>query len=134
MGRKKAPDAKELKHLLQTRVNDKKYAELQAILRQNPQKDISGLLRDILYNRRVKVYTHDLTLDNLMEELAKLRTEIRAIGININQITHKFNTYPETQKKLLYAKIAFQEYRAIEPKIERLLAIISKLSQKWLSG
>ncbi|TDW97069.1 plasmid mobilization protein [Dinghuibacter silviterrae] len=134
MGRKKTPEDKELKHRLYTRVNDRKYAELRAILDTNPQKDMSALLRDILHDRRVKVFTHDQTLDNLMEELALLRTELKAIGVNINQITHKFNTYPETTKKALYAKIAFEEYQAIDAKVNTLLVIIEKLAKKWLSA
>lgn len=134
MSRKKSPEAKELKHKLCTRVNDQKYAELQRLLQGNPKNDMSRLLRDILYNRRVKVFTKDQTLDNVMEELAKLRTEIRAIGVNINQITRHFNTYPEPSRKALYAAMAFKEYQAVEPKIDELLTIISKLGKKWLSA
>jgi hypothetical protein len=134
MGRKKVSDQAELKHRIYTRVNDKKFRELQTLLAGNPKNDMSSLLRSILYNRQVKVFTKDKTLDNLMEELAKLRTEIRAIGVNINQITRFFNTYPEPQKKALYAKMAFREYLAIEVKIDELLTIITKLAKRWLSA
>jgi hypothetical protein len=133
MGRKTVSDREELKHRLFTRVNDRKYEELQRLLLRNPKNDMSSLLRNIIHNRPVKVVTKDLTLDNLMEELAKLRTEIKAIGVNINQITKKFNTYPEPSRKAFFAKVAFQEYQAIEPKIDQLLTIISKLAKKWLS-
>ena len=134
MGRKKLPGKEELKHRLYTRVNDQKLEELRALLRRNPQADMSGLIRDILYNRPVRVITRDTTLDDVMEELARLRTEIRSIGVNINQITRLFNTFPEMQRKQLYARIAFKEYQAMEPKIEQLLAIISKLGKRWLSA
>jgi hypothetical protein len=134
MGRRKVKQDMELKHRLYTRVNDRKLQELQALLRQNPRNDMSSLIRDILHDRKVKVFVKDNSLDNVMEELAKLRTEIRAIGVNINQITRLFNTYPEPHRKAAYAKIAFREYQAIEPKIEELLLIISKLAKRWLSG
>jgi hypothetical protein len=134
MGRKKASESKELKHKLCTRVNSEKYAQLQDILAKRPNPDMSGLIRDILHNRPVKVFTKDKTFDNVMEELARLRSEIRAIGVNINQITRFFNTYPEPQRKALYAKMAVKEYLALEPKIEELLTIVSKLGKKWLSG
>lgn len=133
MGRKKTREKEALKHKLFTRVNDTKFKEFQDLLRRNPNKDMSSLLRDILYNRQVKVYIYDKSLDMVMEELAALRAEIRAIGININQVTRLFNTYPEQRKKEFYAKIAFKEYLRIEVKIDLLLAIISKLSKKWLS-
>src|SRR5690348_13640086 len=119
MGRKKAGEQNALKHEVKTRVNEKKYQELTAILSKNPNKDMSSLVRDILSNRPIKIYTHDRSLDLVMEELALLRGEIRAIGININQITRLFNTYPQTRRKEFYAKFAFKEYLGIELKIER---------------
>lgn len=129
---KKVLEADELKYLIHTRVGKQKYEELQKLLAQNRYNDMSSLLRDFLHNRPIKVFTRDLTLDNLMEELARIRTEIKAIGVNINQITKRFNTYPEPQRKAFYAKMAFEEYRAVQPKIDRLLDIVSKLSKKWL--
>jgi hypothetical protein len=134
MGRGRAIEEEALKYKLETRVNKKTYQDLQRILSQNPNKDMSSLVRDILNNRPIKIFTRDLTLDNLMEELAKLRTEIRAIGININQITRRFNTYPEPRRKEFYARTAFDEYLKIEEKIDQLLEIISKLAKRWLSA
>ena len=121
-----------LTHVLTTKVSDSTYSKLKHLLDQNPQNDMSRLVRAILNNQPVRVFTRDLTLDNLMEELTRLRTEIKHIGVNINQITRKFNTYPEPQRKAFYAKMAFQEYLAIEPRIDRLIDIITPLAQKWL--
>ena len=134
MGRKNDREKKLLNRKLTTKVEEEKYKEFVAILSKNPNEKMSGLVRKILYNRPVTIYTRDLTLDNTMEELAKLRAEIRAIGVNINQITRLFNTYPEERRKQFFAKIAFAEYLKIEPKIDQLLNIISKLSKKWLSA
>jgi hypothetical protein len=54
--------------------------------------------------------------------------------VNINQITHLFNTYPEPARKAAYAKIAFQEYSALQPKIEQVISVMAKLAEKWLSA
>lgn len=133
MGRKKNKESDALQYRLTTRVNQKKFRELQAILSRNPNQDMSSLLRAILHNRRLRIYTYDRSLDMVMEELAALRAEIRAIGVNINQITRLFNSYPEPRRKEFYAKIAFKEHLRIETKIDQLLAIITKLSKRWLS-
>jgi hypothetical protein len=122
-----------LEHLVWTRITDKKYQELQTILSKSKDETLSGLVRKIIYRQRVKVYHHDETINIVMEELAALRTEIRAIGININQVTRLFNTYPEPKRKEFYAKIAFKSYVSTETKIDELLDIISKLAKKWLS-
>ena len=133
MGRKKLAIDKELKHKLCTRVNDQKFKELSSLVTQNHSLDMSTLIRHILHNRQIKVFTKDMTLDNLMEELARLRGEIRAIGVNINQMAKAFNTYPERQRKEFFAKLGFNKYQELQPQVERLLEIVGKLAQKWLS-
>jgi len=122
-----------LERPVMTRINQAKYQELKRLADMTKDETISGLVRDIINNRPIQVYTHDETMDLLMEELASLRGQIRAIGVNINQITRLFNTYPEPRRKEFYAKTAFNEFLQIETKIDRLLEIISKLSKQWLS-
>jgi hypothetical protein len=122
-----------LERPVMTRINQAKYQELKRLADMTKDETISGLVHDIIHNRLIQVYTHDETMDLLMEELASLRGQIRAIGVNINQITRLFNTYPEPRRKESYAKTAFNEYLQIEAKIDRLLEIISKLSKQWLS-
>jgi hypothetical protein len=134
MPRKKAKDAERLSKKVFTRVNERKYNELRSICERTFHKNMSELLRDILYHRPIKTVTRDITLDNTMEELACLRTEIKRIGLNINQITKLFNSYPEPQRKAAYAKLAFDNYLMIESKVDRLLDIVSQLAFKWLRG
>jgi hypothetical protein len=122
-----------LERPIMTRINQAKYQELKRLADMTKDETISGLVRDIIHDRPIQVYTHDETMDLFMEELADLRGQIRAIGVNINQITRLFNTYPEPRRKEFYAKTAFNEYLQIEVKIDRLLEIISKLSKQWLS-
>jgi hypothetical protein len=124
---------KRLDHLVWTRITDKKYQELQSLLIKSKGETLSGLIRKIIYKQQVKVYVHDETINIVMEELAALRTEIRSVGVNINQVTRFFNTYPEVKRKEFYAKIAFSSYVSMESKIGELLEIISKLAKKWLS-
>ena len=133
MPKKGVKKENKLEFPVMTRINSDKYKELKRLAGNTKDETISGLVRNIIHNRPIQVYTHDETLDLLMEELANLRGEIKAIGININQITRLFNTYPEPRRKEFYAKTAFSEYLAIETKIERLLEIISKLAKQWLS-
>ena len=131
-GPEKTDSTKELTHVLTTRVDLTTYRKLSSLLDPKPNNDMSHLLRTILTNRPVRTFTRDITLDNFMEELTRLRTEIKHVGVNINQITKKFNSYPEPQRKAFFAKLAFQQYLAIESKIDRLLDIITQLSKKWL--
>jgi hypothetical protein len=122
-----------LERPVMTRISQAKYEELKRLADSTKDETISGLVRDIIHSRPIQVYTHDETMDLLMEELASLRGQIKAIGVNINQITRFFNTYPEPRRKEFYARTAFKEYLEIEVKIDRLLDIISKMTKQWLS-
>jgi ABC-type transporter Mla subunit MlaD len=133
MGRKKMNDQEVLKHEVKTRVSKPTFEKLQKLLGQKPNAEMSSLVRDILENRRIKLFTYDQSLDKVMEELSALRVQIKAIGININQITRQFNTYSEERKKEFYAKIALERYISLDTKIDQTLEIITKLSEKWLS-
>jgi hypothetical protein len=124
---------KGLQHPVMTRISHAKYLELEKIAGQTKDETVSGIVRSIIHNQPVKVYVKDETLNRTMEELAALRGEIRAIGVNINQITRWFNTYPDPKQKEFYARIAFGKYVTLEDKIDRLLGIISNLAEKWLS-
>lgn len=132
MVRKKTPANEALIHIIKTRVTRQKFEELRRLLANSPHSEMAGLLRDILHNRVIRTVVHDQSLDLVMEELSAIRGEIRAIGVNLNQITKYFNTYPEPQRKAFYAKTAFSRYEDLQPKIEMLLEIVSKLAQKWL--
>lgn len=124
---------KGLTRLVATKVTGAKYKELSALAAQSKGETISSIVRKILHNRKVRVYTHDETLDLLMEELAANRAEIRSIGININQLAKLFNTYSDIRVKELYAKQGYERYLALEANIDKLLAVTGKLAQRWLS-
>ncbi len=53
---------------------------------------MSELVRSILYNRPIKVYTVDESFPKLREEISGIRKELKAIGINTNQVTRYFNS------------------------------------------
>jgi MobC-like protein len=132
MGRTKTPENFALKYKLTTKVKEQTYRKLEGLLKQDPLNDMSSLVRTILEDRPVRIFTRDLTAADIVEELAHLRTEIGHIGININQITKKFNSYPEHQRKGYYAKLAFDEYLTLAPRVEHLIILISERVKKWL--
>ncbi len=132
VARKKTPEEIALVHRVETRVTSAKFEELQLLLCRSEHNEMAGLIRDILHNRVIRTITYDRSLDTVMEELAALRGEIRAIGVNINQITKHFNTYPEPQRKAFYARTALDRYEKIEPKIDRLLELVTHIAKVWL--
>lgn len=124
--------SEKLTHKVFTRIGKTKYEELDELLKSSACRTMSALLRDILMRRNITVQTHDITLDKTMEQLSAIRKELHAIGININQITHRFNIYPDFEHRIFLATEAAAQYKRTEVKVDELLSLIAKLSERWL--
>jgi hypothetical protein len=132
MGRKPVAEKKKLKHLVTTRVTEEKYRELKHITEFSPHYPMSDLIRRILGNQRITIFTSDPTIEPLLEELRTIREKIKLTGILINKHTKGFNSHPRLAEKEFYAKLAFRQYASLEPHFNRLLEIVKDFAQRWL--
>lgn len=124
-----------LTHRIHTRITKEKYEELTVLLAQcRGIKSLSELLRDILSNRKINIQNYDRSLDTVMEQLSSIRTELHAIGVNINQVTRRFHAEKLPEARLLQVMEIEQQYRDVGKKVDRLFEIIQKLSARWLPG
>ncbi len=119
---------KRLLHLVETRVDDKTYEELKKLLSKSNCRYMSELVRDILCNRPVKVITYDKSKDKLLESLSAIRSELNAIGVNINQVTKYFNTEPKPSQRVYYSMQVAALYQSVGKKVDELLLLTSNLS------
>ena len=133
MGRKKLPAHKQLKHVVCVRLDNEKYQELEKILRHPPQYGMSDLLRRILENRRIKIFVSDPAIDPLLQELREIRAKIKRAGIEINQYTKNFHSFPGLGQKQFYAKLVFQRYAGLASLFDRLTEISQLFGKRWLS-
>jgi hypothetical protein len=125
---------KGLNNLVYTRINDAKYKELSEILSKTKNETISSIIRKIIYDRKIRTYVHDESMDILIEELAAIRGEILVIGRNVNQMARLCNISETQQQKLFFARNGYKEYLRMESKIDRTIELIGILGKKWLSG
>lgn len=133
MPRKKSPNPDELlTRFVRTRLTEKAYLRLDEIRLNSDCHSVGGVARKILSQEKITLFYKDMTLNATMEELALIRKELKAIGININQITRNFNQdKAETQRAFYVLKVANQ-YKKVDAKVDDLLTLISKLADKWL--
>ena len=90
---------------------------------------MSDLIRRILENRRIKIFTHDPAIDPVLDEIALIRKKLKLTGQLINDSTKSFHSRPKLQVKQFYAKMAFDQYGSIKPEIERLLEIVKEMAE-----
>ena len=133
MPRKKSENQDNLlSHPIIVRVTSSEFERLEKLREKSDYKTIGEVVRNILANRKVKLFYQDISMNASMEEMALIRKELRAIGVNINQITRSFNQDKSETHKAFYILKAADQYKEVDLRIEQLLTIISKLAEKWL--
>lgn len=133
MPRKKSAKPEEvLSHVIRARVTETVYKRLEQISKTSDCYSVGRLARKILSREKITLFHKDRTMDATMEELALIRKELRAIGININQITRSFNQDKAGTHRAFHVLKVADQYKKVDEKVEQLLTIISKLAERWL--
>lgn len=133
MSRKKVKDQGSLlSHTIVVRITTSQYEKLDKISKESDNKTIANVVRNIIANRPIKLLHKDISMNATMEELALIRKEIKSIGVNVNQQTHKFHISQNDTERTFHTNRTDEIYKTIEPKIDRLFTILSKLAEKWL--
>ena len=115
------------------RFTEKEDAKLGKLLQKSTYcQTLSELIRDMLFKKEITVNTYDASLQEVKLQLARIRNELQAIGVNINQITRYFHTAVDSETRLVYAEKVLPHYRKVEGKIEELFTTLSQLSRRWL--
>jgi hypothetical protein len=130
--RKSAKPEEVLSHVIRARVTGVVFKRLEQMSKNSDCYSVGRLARKILSKEKITVFHKDMTMNLTMEELALIRKELRAIGVNINQITRSFNQDKAETHRAFYVMKVADQYKKVDEKVERLLAIISKLAEKWL--
>jgi len=133
MSRKKIKEPEELlSHNLIIRVNEGTFKQLEKLRQESHYASIAEIARRILNGQKIKLYYKDISMNAPMEEMALIRKELKAIGININQLTRSFNQDKAGTHKAFYLLKVAGQYQVVGEKVDRLLAVISKLAEQWL--
>lgn len=135
MPRKKLEDETEiLSHNLIVRLSQAQFNKLEKLRAESNCQTIAEIVRRILAGKKINLFYTDITMNAPMEELATIRRELKAIGININQITRSFNTDKAGIQRAYYVMKVADLYKTVDAKVDRLLVLIAKLTEKWLQG
>jgi len=131
MGRKQKHKER-LTRIFSVRVSDRFFDRLEEIRKNSNCQYIGEVARRILYREEIIWYHKDASMDSTIAELALIRKELNAIGININQITRHFHSADTTNQKVLQALKVVDEYKKVGHKLDRIMDITSEITKKWL--
>ncbi|WP_051315233.1 plasmid mobilization relaxosome protein MobC [Algoriphagus terrigena] len=86
-------------------------------------QNLSELVREILFRKKLTVNTRDESKEQLWIELGLIRTEMNRIGVNINQITHFFHVQAEPAERAFFI-------RELLPHLESVTRLLRDLGSK----
>lgn len=133
MGRTKKPDIEALLiHRIFTRINDKTMQRLQSLLSNSNCHSIGQLVRHILSKEPIIFYRTDITVEEPVQQLIQIREQLRAIGVNVNQITHHFHKAESPEEKVFHALKVADEYTKVGEKVEVLINMVAEIGKRWL--
>lgn len=114
------------------RITETTFNKLEKMRVESGSASMAEVIRRILSNRKIKLLHQDNSLNAPMEEMALIRKELKAIGININQVTRTFNQDKAENHRAFYVMKVADLYKNVDERVEKLLVIISQLAEKWL--
>jgi hypothetical protein len=131
MTRKKVDRSQQLSHMICVRVSKPYYEKMEKWLSQSNCRSAAELARSILYKEEIIWYHKDTRFDATARELAGIRDELKAIGININQITRQFNSASLPNQKIFHALKVQDEYKEVGQRVDKVLFLISEMIKQW---
>ena len=120
-----------LSHLVGVRLNAVLYTKLEKIQIESYSQSIGEVIRNILLNKKITCYYKDRTIDEPAKELIKIKNELNAIGVNINQITNFFHTADVPTEKVFFALEVAGQFSLVKEKIEDLKKLLIEMHNKW---
>ena len=115
------------------RISESRYQELKAILDRDPSLSMSELIRRILQRQPIRIQVRERGLADMMEVLLSVESELRKIGINLNQVVREFHGNSSSIQKFLLAKKLLDFRKGLEGELKRLDSVMEKIQLKWLS-
>ena len=119
---------------IESRISTDKYEELVDLLSKCQNQTMSSLIRKIICNQKVKLIHYDQTQDLLMEKLSGIQSELKRIGVNVNQLTTYFNKSGDLGNKISSLRKVADLQQLLINKQDELNRLLEPVVKKWLQG
>lgn len=132
MTRRKLANREELlKYKVGVRFDEKTYNKLKSWVEQTNASTVGELVRKIITKEKVTFYVRDISMEEPTAELIRIRKEINAIGVNINQLTREHQNEGVLDERLLQAVRIYELYQKVTDKVNEVWKEVNEMSRKW---
>lgn len=131
-GRPELSPTKLARFALSTHLTEEEYRPLADAFRQSTFRRMSHYLRARLLSEPVTVLARDASLDELVEEIKRVKYELNAIGRNVNQLVLRQATQLTSRELVqLMGRIQVQQEEYLEV-CSRLQKLFDQVAERWL--
>ena|SRR5450432_3063423 len=95
---------------------------------------ISEYARKKLFDKPIKIFTRNQSLDDFMGEMILLRNELNTIGNNFNQLVKRLQTLQQTEQIRHWASLNEISQELLQQKVEEIKLKISQINDQWLQS
>ncbi len=114
------------------RLKQDEHAKINKKFSNSTCRKLSEYARRILLDKVITVYQRNRSLDDFMAEMIKLRTELNAIGNNLNQSVKKLYTLSQLHEFESWINQNKNDHKILLEKINKIKSKINQISNEWL--
>ena len=116
------------------RFSTSEFQKLNATLATTTHKKMATYLRTVILKGPVTVYTRNKSYDEFVSVMIALKSELNAIGNNINQAVKKLHVSRLDEEIKLHALFIQNNQQFLLKKVAEIELKISKISEQWSQG
>jgi hypothetical protein len=114
------------------RLTGDEYSGLEKRWKKTMLRKLSEYVRRVLFGKDITVCVRNQSLDELMAELALLRKELNAIGVNFNQAVHRLHTLDHLPQMQHWLQGFEGDRDRFLVKVEDIRLRMDYLADQWL--
>ena len=116
------------------RVSEETVKTLKWLAANSGWRNISSVNRAILSGKKIVVLFRDPAVTATLPDFQAVRAEIHELGVAINQLTQSFHRAETPRQEMFFAMEVAEQYTKVGEKVDRLIAMVSKLQVTPIKG
>lgn len=114
------------------RLNPDEYKEINKQWKTSGSRQLSEYARKMLFGQAIIKSYRNLSLDDVMVELMKLRKTLDSIAANFDQTTKKLSASDQKTDLKIWLEIQQSQSKQLQTKIDEIKGKVNLIADKWL--
>ena len=114
------------------RLKPEEYSRIQEKFKKTTCRKLSEYARKVLLDKPLTVTYRNLSLDDFMQEMVRLRTDLNAIGNNLNQAVKRLHSLNQIAEFRIWLATWSNTKERIDDGIKEIKSRINNLPKEWL--